>query len=162
MRTIAWGLTMGLVCATAVGFGPILLLGVTGQGFDDLTELGGVRAYLLWAYAAGTIGGISAGIARFWVTSDLGLRVACGVVLAEVFSLQALFLGSNRISSGIVVFMAIVAFAMGVIVGPIMVRGLAASWPTGLYGWGAPAASVEVSDPVRSSGVPENDETRDR
>jgi hypothetical protein len=139
MRTLLWGLVVGTFFGVGIGLAPVVVVAVFGQGFRDFDGVGGVGRYVLWAINAGVLGGLTAGIARLVVRSGTGLRLASGIVLAEVFGLQPLIfdMGNETSAGSAAVWMAAISFVMGVLFGPIMVRGLERSWP-GLHGWGAP------------------------
>ena len=147
MRSIIWGLTLGLLAATAVGLGPVVLVGILSGSVHEFEELGGVGRYLTWAYTSGALGGLTAGILRPVVRSGLALRLTCGLVLGEVFALQPLIFDMGEIEPGpgyVARLMGTAAFVLGFVLGPLMITGLRQSWGDRLLDWGVPADEVEV------------------
>jgi hypothetical protein len=141
MRTLAWGLTAGWFGGFAVVIGPVVLLTLSGNGFSDLDAVGGFTRYSLWALVAGTLIGATMGAARLMIHTDLGMRVAAGLVALEFFGTQFAIFESP--GEGAVVPWSEVPWMVGMIfllafaIGPALARGLYASFPE-LHDWGAP------------------------
>jgi hypothetical protein len=162
MRSVIWGLRVGLIAATGVGFGPLVVVGVLDGGFQEVDAVGGVGRYLVWAYSAGVLGGLTAGILRPAIRSGVSLRLACGLVLAEVFALQPMVFDMEGFEPGrgsAAGWMGAMAFVIGFAVGPPMVAGLKRSWGERLVGWGGPSSptereSVTVSSPGTKDSAP--------
>jgi hypothetical protein len=151
MRNIGWGLTFGLLAATAVGLGPILLVTVTGQGTDEFEFVGGVGGYLIWAYTAGIVGGITLGAGRRLLNSDFGTRMLVGAIASEAFVLQGLMwdLGEAASDPIIWVFLVLGPFILGALFAPWIVAGFRRSWPS----LGTP--SVDKDPATLSDGKPD-------
>ena len=155
MRSLMWGLSVGLLMATAVGLGPILVLGILSGNLHELDEVGGVVRYLTWAYSAGALGGLTAGILRPVARSGWRLRAACGLVLGEAFALQPIIFEMGDVQPGrgeIARLMGFMAFGLGFLVGPLMISGLRRSWPTAVLEWGSVQRSSDEADSAKHEG----------
>jgi hypothetical protein len=147
VRSLFWGLRAGLFAATGVGLGPVIVVGVLAGGLQDFDDIGGVGRYLAWAYSSGILGGLTAGLLRPVASSGAALRLACGLVVAEVFALQPLIFdmgGAATSMRSAAMVMGGMAFVMGFAAGPLMIAGLKRTWPAQLVDPGTTTGEMEV------------------
>ena len=140
VRSLLWGLGVGLLAATGVGFGPVIVIALLEGNLREFEEVGGLARYLTWAYTAGIVGGLTAGLLRPVARSGIALRTACGLILAEVFALQPIVFDLDDVgigTTGLATIMGTMFFFMGFIFGPLMIAGFKHTWPEQLLNWGA-------------------------
>ena len=147
MMTVLWGLLVGLLYSSGLALLPVLLVALSGSGFEEFDFVGGVVGYIAWAYLVGILGGLTAGFARLYLRSERGMRLAAGLVGVEAFGTQVLLFWDRETVGELrpfdVALVLGVPLLLGVVFGPMLVRAFYKQWPA-LHDWGAPRGKPPV------------------